>query len=62
MMHMLKAIVGAFGAAGASLVAAVQDTGPGGSTVTTEEIFIALGAFIVALGAVWAVPNSGPRG
>jgi hypothetical protein len=60
MTHMLKAIVGAIGAASTSLLAAMNDKSPGGSAVTKEEVLIALGAFVVALGAVWAVPNS-PR-
>lgn len=47
-----KAIAGALGAAGAAAITALQD----GHIDGLEWVAIA-GAFFVALGAVWAIPN-----
>jgi len=52
----IKAVVGAFGAAVTSLVAALDD-----QVLTQVEMITALSAFVVGLSLVYQIPNAEPE-
>jgi hypothetical protein len=53
-----KAVVATITSAGPLLIAAVQDSSPGGSSVTTAEVVAVAVTGVVGFAAVWAVPNT----
>lgn len=55
-MFMVKAIIGALGAAVTSLITAVQEDG----AVDLAEGLTAAGAFLAVLAAVYYIPNKPP--
>ena len=57
-----KALVGFLAPGAVAVAAAVTEASHGGSTVTGAEWLGALAACFVTAGAVWAVPNTDPRG
>lgn len=57
----LKAVVGFVAPGVATLVAAVQDASPGGSTITSTEWVGILAACVLTGGAVFYTPNKDPQ-
>lgn len=60
MSHYAKAIVGALIAFLTAIAAGLQDASADGSDLTGLEWVTALLGLLVALAAVWAVPNKPP--
>jgi hypothetical protein len=57
-----KAVVGFVVPGAGSLIQAMTDVSPGGSTITKNELIAAVLICIITSGAVYGVPNKDPDG